>query len=84
MTWLSTLSYLGIGFAFGIKHALDADHLAASRPSTRERNLARSALVGGLWGIGHTIALPAAASPSSSCVSRSARRSAAGWKAPSP
>ena len=61
MTWLSTLSYLGIGFAFGIKHALDADHLAAiSTIVTRERNLARSALVGGLWGIGHTIALLAA------------------------
>ena len=61
MTWLSTLSYLGIGFAFGVKHALDADHLAAvSTIVMRERSVGRSALVGGAWGIGHTAALLAA------------------------
>ncbi len=60
MTWL-TLSYLGIGFAFGVKHALDADHLAAvSTIVTRERTIVRSALIGGLWGVGHTISLLAA------------------------
>ena len=61
MTWLSILSCLGIGFAFGVKHALDADHLAAvSTIVLRERSLARSALLGGAWGIGHTAALLAA------------------------
>ena len=61
MTWLSSFSYLGIGFAFGVKHALDADHLAAvSTIALRERGLARSTLVGGVWGVGHTAALLAA------------------------
>lgn len=61
MTWLSTFSYLALGLAFGLKHALDADHLAAvATIAVRERSLRRSTLIGGLWGIGHTLALLAA------------------------
>ena len=59
--WLSTLSVLGLGFALGLKHALDADHLAAVSTLVSERkSLIGSSIVGALWGLGHTIALLAA------------------------
>ena len=59
--WLSTLSVLGLGFALGLKHALDADHLAAVSTLVSERkSLLGSSIVGALWGLGHTIALLAA------------------------
>lgn len=49
---------LGTGFVFGLKHALDADHLAAVATIVSERKTWwSSSLVGGLWGIGHTAAL---------------------------
>jgi ABC-type nickel/cobalt efflux system permease component RcnA len=54
----STASLLGIGLVFGLKHALDADHLAAVSTIVSERkSLLSSSLVGGLWGIGHTVSL---------------------------
>lgn len=49
---------LALGFAAGLRHALDADHLAAMASIvSRERSLARSILFGGVWGLGHTGAL---------------------------
>jgi hypothetical protein len=49
---------LALGFAAGLKHALDADHLVAMASIVgRERGLARSMLLGGWWGLGHTCAL---------------------------
>lgn len=49
---------LGIGLVLGLKHALDADHLAAvSTIVSESRSLAKSAVIGALWGLGHTIAL---------------------------
>jgi ABC-type nickel/cobalt efflux system permease component RcnA len=55
---LSTMSMLAIGLVFGLKHAIEADHLAAVSAIVSERkSLLSSSLVGGLWGIGHTIAL---------------------------
>ncbi len=49
---------IGLGFVLGIKHALDADHLVAvSTIVSEHKSIWRSALVGGLWGIGHTISL---------------------------
>jgi ABC-type nickel/cobalt efflux system permease component RcnA len=54
----STALLLGVGLVFGLKHALDADHLAAvSTIATEHKSLLRSSLVGALWGVGHTIAL---------------------------
>lgn len=54
----STVSLLGVGLVFGLKHALDADHLAAVSTIVSERKSVRSAsLIGVLWGIGHTISL---------------------------
>ncbi len=53
-----SLALLGTGFIFGLKHALDADHLAAVSTIVSERKTWRSSfLVGGLWGLGHTVAL---------------------------
>jgi sulfite exporter TauE/SafE len=49
---------LGLGFLLGLKHATDADHLAAVSTIVSERKgLFSSAIIGGLWGLGHTISL---------------------------
>src|SRR5689334_17281855 len=54
----STMAVLGLGFLLGLKHATEADHLAAvSTIVSGRRSLWSSALVGGLWGLGHTISL---------------------------
>ncbi len=54
----STFAILIFGFLLGLKHATEADHLAAiSTIVTERRSLLSSALVGGLWGLGHTISL---------------------------
>lgn len=54
----STLAVLGLGFLLGLKHATEADHLAAvSTIVTERKSLWSSALIGGLWGLGHTISL---------------------------
>jgi ABC-type nickel/cobalt efflux system permease component RcnA len=55
---LTSLSLLGLGFVFGLKHALDADHVVAvSTIVSERRSLLSSSLVGMLWGAGHTAAL---------------------------
>jgi ABC-type nickel/cobalt efflux system permease component RcnA len=49
---------LALGFVLGLRHALDADHLAAvSTFVTEERSLLRASLIGVSWGMGHTAAL---------------------------
>jgi ABC-type nickel/cobalt efflux system permease component RcnA len=55
---IQTIALLSAGFVFGMKHALDADHLAAISTIVSERkNWLSSSIIGGLWGIGHTISL---------------------------
>jgi len=55
---LSTFSVLVIGFVLGLQHATEADHLAAvSTIVSEKKNLFTASLVGGLWGVGHTISL---------------------------
>lgn len=55
---LSAAPVLALGFVLGLKHAVEADHLAAVSAIVSERkSLWVSSLVGALWGIGHTIAL---------------------------
>src|SRR4029078_3226907 len=55
---LSTFSILLFGFVLGLRHATEADHLAAvSAIVSEKKNIFTSAIVGGLWGIGHTISL---------------------------
>ncbi|WP_447970635.1 urease accessory protein UreH domain-containing protein [Nitrospira sp. M1] len=52
------LTSLLLGLALGIAHALDPDHLVAVGTLAAEsKNLRRSALMGIIWGIGHTCAL---------------------------
>lgn len=49
---------LALGFALGIKHALDADHVVAvSTIVSQYRNPFRATLAGVFWGIGHTTTL---------------------------
>ena len=58
LTSVSTLALLGIGFVFGLKHATEVDHVVAvSTIVSEHRKVWRSALVGGLWGVGHTASL---------------------------
>lgn len=58
MTSLSALALLGLGLVFGLKHATEADHIVAvSTIVSEQRSLLRSATVGALWGVGHTISL---------------------------
>lgn len=58
MNTLSIFSLLALGFGLGLKHAIEADHLAAVSTIVSERkNIWSASLVGGLWGIGHTISL---------------------------
>src|SRR2546422_11233175 len=54
----SMLTTLGLGFVLGLKHATEGDHLAAvSTIVSERRSIWQSAVVGALWGIGHTSAL---------------------------
>ncbi len=55
---LSIFSVLIIGFVLGLTHAVEADHLAAvSTIVSEKKNLFTSMIVGGFWGLGHTISL---------------------------
>jgi cytochrome c biogenesis protein CcdA len=55
---MGPVAALGIGLAFGLKHATEADHIVAvSTIVSEHEKLWRSALVGALWGIGHTASL---------------------------
>jgi high-affinity nickel permease len=54
---------LSLGFVLGLRHALDADHIAAvSALVSQHRSVVRSCVLGTCWGAGHTAALLAAAS----------------------
>jgi len=49
---------LVLGFLVGVRHALEADHLAAVATLAREsRGVRDSALRGAVWGLGHTLTL---------------------------
>ena len=55
---MSAFAVLAAGFVIGLRHALDADHLAAVSTIVSERkSFWSSSIVGGLWGVGHTISL---------------------------
>jgi ABC-type nickel/cobalt efflux system permease component RcnA len=52
------LAVLSIGLIFGLKHATEVDHVVAiSTIVSRHKNVFRSAVVGALWGAGHTVSL---------------------------
>jgi high-affinity nickel-transport protein len=54
----SLLSLVVFGFLFGMRHATDPDHVVAvTTIVSRERSLRSAAVIGSLWGAGHTLTL---------------------------
>jgi nickel/cobalt exporter len=54
----SAFGILGLGLVYGLKHATEADHIiAVSTIVSEHRRLVPAALVGALWGLGHTVSL---------------------------
>lgn len=55
---MSLLGLAAVGFLLGVRHAFDADHLAAvASLSTRTRSVGEGLRLGALWGFGHTTTL---------------------------
>lgn len=55
---IGSFGLLGLGLVYGLKHATEADHIVAvSTIVSEHKKLGRAALVGGLWGAGHTASL---------------------------
>lgn len=55
---ISTIGILSLGFVQGLGHATDADHLAAVGTMVSEKtSVWKSSVLGGIWGLGHTISL---------------------------
>jgi high-affinity nickel-transport protein len=54
-------SFLGVvllGLFLGMRHSTDPDHvIAVSTIASRERSVAHGALIGVLWGVGHTLTI---------------------------
>jgi ABC-type nickel/cobalt efflux system permease component RcnA len=51
-------SLLALGFLIGMRHALEADHLAAvATLATRSQSVADTIKQGAAWGLGHTVTL---------------------------
>ena len=54
----SFLSIIAVGFFLGMRHATDPDHvIAVTTIVTRQRQLARAAITGAFWGVGHTLTI---------------------------
>jgi nickel/cobalt transporter (NicO) family protein len=57
---MGSWAVLAFGLILGFKHATEADHvMAVSTIVSEHRNLVKVAVVGGLWGLGHTLTLVA-------------------------
>jgi ABC-type nickel/cobalt efflux system permease component RcnA len=55
---ITALSLIALGFFLGMRHATDPDHvIAVSTIVTRQRTLGGGVLIGGLWGLGHTLTI---------------------------
>jgi hypothetical protein len=55
---ISGLTILTIGFLLGMRHATDPDHvIAVSTIVSRELSIVKAALIGILWGCGHTLTI---------------------------
>lgn len=55
---MSALAGILLGLLVGLRHAFEPDHLSAvATLSAETRGLKRGALVGAVWGLGHTISL---------------------------
>jgi ABC-type nickel/cobalt efflux system permease component RcnA len=55
---ITLLTILAVGFLLGMRHATDADHvIAVSTIVTREQKAGRAAMIGAVWGVGHTVTI---------------------------
>ena len=55
---ISLLSIIVLGFFLGMRHATDPDHVVAvTTIVSRQRSIRHAALIGVLWGLGHTITI---------------------------
>jgi high-affinity nickel permease len=55
---ITLLSIVALGFFLGMRHATDPDHvIAVTTIVSRQRSIRQAALVGALWGLGHTITI---------------------------
>ena len=55
---ITLLSIIFLGFFLGMRHATDPDHvIAVTTIVSRERKIWYAALIGVLWGIGHTLTI---------------------------
>ena len=55
---VTLLSLIALGFFLGMRHATDPDHvIAVTTIVSRQRDIRHAALIGVLWGLGHTITI---------------------------
>ena len=55
---MSVASVLFFGFLIGLRHALEADHVAAvATLATRQSTIGQTMVQGAAWGVGHTLTL---------------------------
>ena len=55
---LSALSIILVGLVLGMRHATDPDHvIAVTTIVSRQRSIRQAALVGIVWGLGHTLTI---------------------------
>src|SRR5579859_7752704 len=55
---ITLLSIIVLGFFLGMRHATDPDHvIAVTTIVSRQRSIRHAALIGVLWGLGHTITI---------------------------
>jgi high-affinity nickel permease len=55
---VSIAMILLLGFALGMRHATDADHVVAvTTIVSKQRGVAKAGLIGALWGLGHTFTI---------------------------
>jgi len=58
MMQITLVSVMALGFFLGMRHATDPDHvIAVTTIVSRQRNVRYAALIGLLWGLGHTITI---------------------------
>ena len=57
-TLLPAVTIIGLGFLLGIRHSTDPDHVVAvSTIVSRESSVGRAAVIGIMWGLGHTLTI---------------------------
>ncbi len=60
---VTLVSIIVLGFFLGMRHATDPDHvIAVTTIVSRQRSIRHAALIGVLWGVGHTITILAVGS----------------------